>query len=87
MSLTNIQSNLLLMKSFTEIQTYFNSLTKEELLQYHNEISTIQNPNDFIIVKQIVEYCYGKIEIIHLQIFKLTYHFIDALIRQLEIKC
>jgi hypothetical protein len=75
------------MKSFTEIQTYFNSLTKDELLQYHNEILTVQNPNDFILVKQVIEYCYGEIDIFYLQIVKLNPYFMDALINQLKIKC
>ena len=71
------------MKTYNEIQEYFDSLTIEQLKEYHNELITIQNPNDFIIVKEVVDYCFGKIDIIHLQINKLHWHFVESLINKI----
>ena len=72
------------MKTYTEIKTYFNNLTKDELLQYHNEISTIQNPDDYVIVKEIVKYCFEQIDVIYVQINKLHWYLANALINKLN---
>lgn len=72
------------MKNYQEIQNYFNSLTTEELLQYYNELKTIQDTNNFVIVKKVIEYCYDKVDNIWVQINRLHWYFAESLINKLS---
>lgn len=72
------------MKTYNEIDEYFKQMSVKELLQYYDECKTVIKSNDYKIVKDAVEYCFGEVNIIQLQINQLHWHFINALIDKLK---
>lgn len=69
------------MKTFEEIQEYFNSLTNQELIDYHNELLS-GNPDYYDIVQETLIYCYSEID--YTMINKLHWHFASACVNKLK---
>jgi hypothetical protein len=70
------------MKSFEEIQNYFDSMTNEELIDYHNELAS-NNPDFYDVVNEALIACYGEVN--YNDINKLHWHFAKACVNRLKI--
>ena len=68
-------------KTFNKIQSYFDNLSVEELIDYHNELLS-NDPDYYDVVNEALIYCYGEID--YNMINKLHWHFATACVNKLK---
>jgi hypothetical protein len=75
------------MKTFNEVQEIFNSLSVYELIEYHTELveySLYPSEQDMPLVYKVVRLVYGEVDMIHLQVNALHWHFASACVKTLK---